>query len=278
MLLDDVPRSSGRHRPDAAPFATDQQQLVDRRSDRDLQDSIIRYLTDTPAQSISGIDCLDEHEQQKARRFSRFLARRYYRDRLHRGFHYSSGLLAASDSAHEIVNTPQFESVLDDCVLGSLTTSEDVGQLAVARLSHLSQESWWKELLQYEFAFFLQLATSEVSDPSPLPIKNTSAIVCHFQIRIPELLSLLKAGHTGSSDLDGETTLLFSRASHGKIYVAEIDEKTAAVYAAVTNTNCAINIAHSCSLPMQEIQRILATLADIGAVVLPAASILESAD
>lgn len=277
MPLDDIPIGAGRPRPGAAPFADNQQQLADRRS-RDLQDSIIRYLTDTPTQSLNDIDYLDEHEVHKARRFSRFLSRRYYRDRLYRGFHYSSGLLAASNSAHEIVNTPEFESILDNCVLGSFTTSRNVGQLAIARLSSLRHETWWQELLQYEFAFFLQLATSEVSNPSSLPIKNTSAIVCHFQIRIPELLSLLKAGHTGSSDLDGEATLLFSRTSHGKIYVAEIDEKTAAIFAAVENTNFATDIAHSCSLPMQEIQRSLATLADIGAVVLPAASILESAD
>ena len=278
MPLDDVPRGSGRPRPDGAPLAN-QQQLA-HRSHRDLQDSIIRYLTDAPAQSINDIGCLDEQQAQKARRFSRFLARRYYRDRLQRGFHYSSGLLAASDSAHEIVNTSEFESILDDCVLGSFTTSRNVGQLATSRLSPLRQETWWKELLQYEFAFFLQLATSEVSDPSSFPVKNTSAIMRHFNARVPELLSLLKTGESAqmrSADLDGETTLLFSRTPHGKIYVAEIDQGTAAVFAALNDTNSAADIANSCSLPMQEIQRIFATLVDIGAVVLPAASVLGSA-
>ena len=102
----------------------------------------------------------------------------------------------------------------------------------------------------------------------------------HFHARVPELLSLLKAGEHAklrSADLDGETTLLFSRTPHGKIYVAEMDQGTAAVFAAFNNTNSATDIANSCSLPMQEIQRIFATLADIGAVVLPAASVLESA-
>lgn len=273
MPLEPVDRGSGRLRPGGADFKENPRVKIESRVDRNLQDEIIRYLTDTQSQSTyKTVEFLKEPEAERAKRFSRFLARRYYRDRLQRGFHYSSALLASSDSASEIVNTPEFESVFDTCVLGSVATSKNVGQLAIARLSPLRLDPWWSELLKYEFAFFLQLATSETAEPGSFPIANVSAALHHFHLRIPELLLLLKSGGAGLADLGGETTLLFSRTVHGKVYVAEIDGRTASVFTALNANSSAADIAGSCGLPTPEFERILAALSDIGAVVLPTAA------
>ena len=134
-------------------------------SDRDLQDRVIRYLTDVNDHSADIADkLLDAADAERAQRFSRYLVRRYYRDRLHRGFRYSRGLVDAARTAEQVVDNLEFASILSTCVLGSLQTARTVAALAVSELMGLRQDVWWQELLQYESALFLQLATSE---PAP---------------------------------------------------------------------------------------------------------------
>jgi hypothetical protein len=240
------------------------------KNDRDLQDDLIRYLSDATLRSIeTANEILDDQELGRAQRFSRFLARRYYRDRLSRGFRYSASLVGKQQSAEQIVDTSDFDSILDRFVLGSLASSIDVGQLAFSRLLSLRNEVWWSELLEYELAFFLQLATSETTPASGLPEKNASAVLRDFHVHIPELLTRLRTG----ADLAGipgiKTTLLFSRSVHGRIYVVELDEKTSTVFQSIDGAQSPEELAAICGASPEDIQRILVTLADIGSIVLP---------
>jgi hypothetical protein len=275
-------RGSGRpHTPAAAkaasagdpvrPGVSEQLETADRFYDRDLQDKVIRYLTDAKLRSgEANKGLLNEDEAERAKRFSHFLARRYYRDRLHRGFRYSAGLISPAQAPEHVVETPAFDSILESCILGSLATSRELGRLSASQLLPLRQEEWWSELLQYELAFFIQLATSEAALPSAVPKRNPSAILRRFQFRIPELLKCLKAGENAIDDLRGEVTLLFSRTNHGRIYVVETDETSTAVFPLINGDNTAEEIAASCAISADETRRILSTFNDIGTVVLPA--------
>ena len=60
-----------------------------RRSDRELQDAVITYLADAALRRGASDLPLAPEQAQRAGRFARFLARRYYRDRLARSFRYS---------------------------------------------------------------------------------------------------------------------------------------------------------------------------------------------
>jgi hypothetical protein len=240
------------------------------KNDRDLQDDVIRYLSDATLRSgETANEILDDQELGRARRFSRFLARRYYRDRLSRGFRYSASLAGKQQSAEQIVDTSDFDSILDHLVLGSLASSIEVGRLAFSRLLSLRNEVWWSELLEYEQAFFLQLATSEPTPARVLPEKNASAVVRDFRLHIPELLMRLRTGADLAGIPGAQTTLLFARTVHGKIYVVELDEKTSTVFQFIDGTRSPEEVAALCGASPEDIQRILATLADIGSVVLP---------
>jgi hypothetical protein len=240
------------------------------KNDRDLQDDVIRYLSDASLRSIETADeILDKQESQRAERFSRFLARRYYRDRLSRGFRYSASLVGKEQSAEHVVDTSDFDSVLDRCVLGSLASSIEVGQLARYHLLGLRSEAWWSELLEYERAFFMQLATSEFVPAGTFPQKNASAVLHEFHVQIPELLTRLRTGGDLAGVPSGEATLLFSRTVHGKIYVVELDERTSGVFQSIDGKKSPEELATLCGASLEEIQRILATLGDIGSVVLP---------
>ena len=238
-------------------------------TDRNLQDQVIRYLADASLRSLEiSPGFLDDHETSRAERFSRFLGRRYYRDRLSRGFRYSDKLVSVKPVT-QVVEEPEFECILGRCVLGSLKTATEVGNLAVSRLSSLRSERWWGELLEYERAFFLQLATSEQTAASELPRKNASVVIREFQVPISELLARLRSGAQVGDNLQGNATLLFSRTAHGKIYVVELDERTSAVFRAIDGTRSQDEIAAFCRGSREEIERVFATLSDIGSVVLP---------
>ena len=105
--------------------------------DRGLQDEVIRYLSDarlraSPQKSLQ----LTADEAEKANRFARFLARRYYRDRLIRSFRYSRQFAAATGrKAEELCDREDFGAFLDQCVLGSVVSARRAGEMAVAYLS-----------------------------------------------------------------------------------------------------------------------------------------------
>src|SRR5215472_3634312 len=222
-------RGSSRPRPGSSQLP----ESPDVSRDRDLQDEVIRYLTDAKLRSgEANTGLLNENEAERAKRFSHFLARRYYKDRLHRGFRYATALISPTEAPELVTESPAFDSILETCTLGSLDTSREVGQLAIARLLPLGQEEWWGDLLDYELAFFIQLATSEAPLPSAVPIRNPSTILHKFQFHIPDLLECLRTGRSLAEDFGGEGALLFSRTHYGKIYIVEADESAIMVFRA----------------------------------------------
>ena|SRR5579864_9128920 len=234
-------------------------------SDRDLQDKVITYLVDATVRRSSAGLPLPPDQAQRAARFARFLARRYYRDRLARSFRYSR---CFGSSPESIVDTPAFDAFLDDCVLGSLRAAESVGDLLVEHFRALPAPGpWWNDLLEYERLFFLQAATSETTIATEFPQPTASARFHTFSWDLPNILPRLKSGEPIGQELRREVTLLFSRTHLGRIYVVEVDEATTAVFHAADGRLSPAQIAASTSLSAAVVQQVLRGLAQVGAVV-----------
>lgn len=252
-----------------APASTGIMKMPKASTDRELQDEIIRYLTDASSQPAA---VLNPSEAEKAQRFSRFLARRYYRDRLHRAFRYSRNVSNDLPArVEDLVDSAEFDSFLSRCMLGSLLSAREVGEMAIARLLEVKAPGpWWPELLQYEFSFFVQLATSEIDTQfkKGFPATAKSTIVREFSWKMPALLALFKSGQVPAEDLRGRTVLLFSRTHHGKIYVVELDATAMKVINAANGEGDVVEIASAASIPEAHAQQILASLGEIGAVTL----------
>ena len=233
-------------------------------SDRDLQDALITYLADATVRRAPAVPLpLSPEQAQRARRFARFLARRYYRDRLARSFRYSRRFGVAAET---LADTPAFSTFLDECVLGSVPSAERVADLAVNHLNRLPAPGpWWSDLLQYERLFFLQAATTENAVPAASPQPSPSARCHRFSWNLPELLLRLKSGVAMSAELRRAVTLLFSRAD-GRIYVVEVDEATAAVFHGASARLSPAQITETTSLPAATVQQSLAALAQVGAL------------
>lgn len=238
-------------------------------SDRAVQDDVIRYLADarvrarkTPGPPIS------EHEASKATQFAHFLARRYYRDRLARSFRYSHHFRRQTRRvAEEVVDRGEFDHFLSDCVMGSLEAAQRVGEIARAHLSSApAPGSWWSELLDYEYAYFLQAATSEHVASGEGLTRGVSAVCQRFAWALPEVLQRLRAGEAIHDDLRREVALLFSRTHAGRIYVVEVEPEVERIFLATNGQRSAEEIAVVAGVPAERTSAILRSLAEIGAV------------
>ena len=242
------------------------------KSDRDLQDDVIRYLADGKARNKSSTELpLSPEQARRAEKFGRFLARRYYRDRLARSFRYSRLFAAViGRSAEEVVDGESFQDFLNECVMGSLEAAQRVGQMALMYLSDVQQPgAWWGELLAYELAFFLQAATAEPQSVTVIPHRARTAQCCTFRWNLPEILTRLKSAQSIADDLKKDVLLLFSRTSGGKIYVVELEGSSELVWRHTDGLRRVDQIASAASLPVQTVQDTLQALSQIGAVVLP---------
>jgi hypothetical protein len=272
-------------------------------SDRELQDQIINYLADArlrahPPASLP----LSGAEAQKASKFARFLARRYYRDRLGRSFRYSRLLEPRiARRAEEIIEGAQFDEFLDACILGSLESARKVGEMTRVHLGAATAPGpWWRDLLQYEYAYFLQTATTEHAPPLVVPRRGVSALSDEFHWNLPEILKRLRAGQEIGTDLQdkdlrgtdlrgedlrekdlggaalrekdlrADVTLLFSLTPHGRVYVVEIDHNVSAVFRAANGMRATEQIAAAAGLPVDYTRQTLHALVELGAIVPPA--------
>ena len=240
-------------------------------SDRDLQDEVIAYLADARLRKQSAAVPLLPDQAHRAEKFARFLARRYYRDRLIRSFRYSR-LFAkqVGRTADEVVDGEKFDSFLNDCVLGSRGAAERVAEMAVAQLSASNAPGpWWNDLLSYEAGFFVQTATAERGTGCAVPCWGVSAVCKQFEWNSPDVIRRIKAGEPVGDELRKKVTLLFSRTHGGRVYAVEIETTVESVFRAADGTRTTDEIAVATSLPRGKVSDIMTSLAEIGAVVVP---------
>jgi hypothetical protein len=241
-------------------------------NDRALQDELIRYLTDAHQRRQGpGALPIAPGQARKATQFSHFLARHYYRDRLTRSFQYSRQFREITGRrAEEVVDFPQFDSFLESCVLGSLAAAEAVGASASAYLADVPHPvPWWNELLEYEYAYLLQTATSDNAQRPKHPTRGTSATLRQFSWGLPEGFAKLREGTISADLCRREVTLLFSRTQSGKIYVLEVEAAVAKVFRAADGSRGINEMAAAAEIPADEVLQVLEALAAIGAVVNP---------
>lgn len=235
-------------------------------SDRELQDALITYLADAKVRHSSSSSLpLSPEQARRAGKFARFLARRYYRDRLARSFRTSR---LFGSGAEALVEAADFDAFLDDCALGSLASAEPVGALAVEYLSRgPAPGPWWSDLLQYERLFFLQAASTENAMAGECPQPGPSARCHTFSWLLPELRRRLHAGEAVGGELRRQVTLLFSRTREGRIYVVEPDQAAAAVFQAADGRRSREQISAATSLSAAAVRQAIAALVQVGACV-----------
>jgi hypothetical protein len=241
-------------------------------NDRAVQDKIIRYLADATARAAVATDIpIENGEKPKTERFARFLARRYYRDRLARSFRYSRGFRTSTGRvAEQVIDAPDFGEFLLECVLGSLPGAERVAEMARHHLMGAAAPGpWWSELIEYECAYFLQAATSQREESQGLPAPGLSGICRRFGWGLPEMVRALRTGQPVNDSFRRECILLFSRTHAGRIYVVEGEPQIEKVFRATDGHRTPAEIAAFANLSLAQVHANLSSLAAIGAVQFP---------
>jgi hypothetical protein len=214
--------------------------------------------------------------------------RDFYRQQLSLAFQHSRPFYEPIGTvAEEVVDTPAFAAVLAECAPGSLEAARRMGEMVVVLLSrvptialprqqqiqhspgseHGGPGPWWRDLLNYERACFLQLATTAVAAPANRPRRGVSTLCMTFAWQVPALIERLKQGAAVTEDLHQPLTLLFARQSEGKLCVVEVGPNVEKVFRATNGLRTAEQIASVAGVSLEQTAQQLEALSSIGAVV-----------
>ncbi|MGH9580325.1 MAG: hypothetical protein ACRD2R_04970 [Terriglobales bacterium] len=234
------------------------------------RDDLLRFLCDARLRANPPQDFLLEPE--KARRMARFLARRYYRGCFNRSFRFTQGFAAQTGRvAADVLSGSQFEQFVEESVLGSFDSARRVGVMAVVHLDAAQHPGpWWRDLVEYECACFLQEATSEQVARIRRHRRAASAVCRTFAWWLPGVLEHLRAGRPASGDLRRECTLLFSRSAGGRPVVVELERDAASVFRSTNGYRTPEQIASAAAVPLDQAAGVLEQLVEVGAIKPPA--------
>lgn len=210
--------------------------------------------------------------------------RDFYRRQLAVAFRYSREFYEPLGTvAEQIADTPGLDSILQECPPGSLEAARRIGETAVVLLTRvptiplLPSEAcgdvagvrpWWRDLLNYERACFLQLATTAEGPPANRPRRGVSALCMNFGWRVPAVVQRIMGAEAVTEELRQPVTLLFARQSDGTPCVVEVGPNVERVFRATNGLKTPEQIAAAAGLSLEETAGHLEALAGIGAVVL----------
>jgi hypothetical protein len=196
-------------------------------------------------------------------------AREFYRECMIRSFRHT-GLFDGQVGrvAVDVMETPQFEAVLRECRVGSLDAARRIGDMVAVHLDGAPNQPgpWWRELCNYERSYFMQVATTQQGPSANRPRRGVSALCAAFKWSLPELVKRLESGDAIGEDLHRGVTLLFARGHDGNVRVVEVGAAVERVFRATNGLRTVEQIASVAEIELGEVGKILAAMAEIGAV------------
>jgi hypothetical protein len=203
--------------------------------------------------------------------------RDFYREQLSVAFQHSRPFYESMGTVpEEIVDTTAFDGILRECAPGSLEAARRLGEMAVVLLSRTPTTAgawpgapgpWWRDLLSYERACFLQLATTDKGPPTNRPRRGVSALCMNFEWQVPALIEHLTRGEPLTTNLRRPLTLLFARLPDGTPRVVEVGSTVEKVFRATNGLRTEEQIAVTADVSQEETARQLRALSSVGAVV-----------
>ena len=202
----------------------------------------------------------------------------FYRRQLAWAFRHSRPFYEPLGTVSEqVADSDGFAAIVAECAPGSLEAARRIGEMAAVLLGRAptltgaTPGEWWHELLQYERACFLQMATTVETPPANRPRRGLSALGITFAWQVPAVIKLLERGAPVPDELHRPITLLFSRRASGEACVVEVGDSVERVFRATNGLRTEAQIAAAAGVDAEQAAAILESLTGIGAVV-PAAS------
>jgi hypothetical protein len=274
-------------------------------SDRALQDALIRLLADAPfreavAAATAGVElaglapehlaALRSAQPERVRRFARFLARRYYFERIAHFHRYSHALARWTHRwPHEVLRSSGFEALLPTVVLGSRETAVEVAALLEAHLAAApGAPPYAADLVRYENAQLVAESgprtwRSGASSPSltsaSILTVNPRTTILELEWDLPQLLPRLRAfgaaAHVPTTPPEGvrrPVTLLVARSPRGRVTVLHAAPRLLAFLHALDGARPIALAARHAGLPADEALPLAVQLHALGALELLASA------
>lgn len=246
-------------------------------SDRDIQDQVIRALADAPYRRSSAWEDRDLAPRDRVERFARFLARRFYYNRVVRFFRYSRALgKVLGRGPEEAVRSEGFDALLPEAQLGSSETAGRVAGLVRGWMRgspDARRVPYLEDLLRYEEAMMIGEAGPMATDPgrdgprdAELWIAATARLL-DLGFDLPAVLPAILGGWTEPPTADRHpTTLLIARSSRGRVTAARATPDAVAVIEAARDPSSEAELAGRTGLDPGRLSRALRELVEVGAV------------
>lgn len=249
------------------------------RTDRALQDEVIRALADAPYRASPEWRRLALADPDRVERYARFLARHFYHERIVQFFKYSRAVARITGRRPEaVLKGPQFDALLPGAVLGSRETARAVAQLVVEHVGGAGAAiPFLADLLRYEEAMMVAEAGPRVwrddettgagSGERDRPEKVEGTVLLKLSYDLPAVLPKLLLPWTElPRAAERPITLLVARSPHGRVAVAKSDESVAAVVHLADGTRTLEELAAGAGVEVGALTETLQGLVELGAV------------
>lgn len=190
-------------------------------SDRALQDDIIRALADPSYRRSAEWGDRELADPARVERFARFVARRYYHERVLHFFKYSRALARVIGRVpEEALRTVRFEQLLPELTLGDRASAARVADLVVAHVGAADGAvPYLTDLLRYERAMMVAEAGPRAPDHDGdlLPDESFALELDHD---LPAVLPAILRPFDAVPDAPARPCrLVIARSPHGRVTV-----------------------------------------------------------
>lgn len=195
-------------------------------TDRALQDDLIRALADPAYRRSAEWRARELADPARIERFARFLARRYYHERVLHFFKYSRALAGVIGRDPEgALRSAAFDDVLPELTLGDRASAARVADLVVAHVGAADGVvPYLGDLLRYERAMMVAEAGPRTDDGAE------ESFALELEHDLPEILPALLRPFDAAPDAPlRPCRLVIARSPHGRVtvMVAEDDALSA---------------------------------------------------
>lgn len=255
--------------------------------DRGVQDLVIRALADGSFRTSEEWLAQGLADPEKVRRFSRFLARHFYYDRIVHFFKYSRALAQVTGRNPEaVLTTPAFAALFESMALGSHRSAHSVSELVVEYVTggqSPARVPYLRDLLVYEQAMMVAEAGPRTwRDPEGQGLANP-AVGSQERTAVFE-----KVEHTKLLSLDHDITtilqpllrqwtvppsaplapvrLVVARSPHGRVIVAHSNAAIEALLQLADGQRTLAELARDSGLSNAQLRDVLDGLVELGAL------------
>ncbi|HEV2751951.1 MAG TPA: hypothetical protein VGV12_15625 [Gemmatimonadales bacterium] len=255
--------------------------MIPPRTDRAVQDEVIRALADAPYRRSPQWQRLALADPDRVERYARFLARHFYHERIVQFFKYSRALARITGRRPEaVLKRAEFDALLPTAVLGSRETARAVARLVVDYVGAAGAARtgipFLGDLLRYEEAMMVVEAGPRVwrdddrgarSGERDLPERVDGTVLLELAYDLPVVLPKLLQPWTELPEApERPVKLLVARSPHGRVAVARSDGSVAAVVGLADGTRTLEELASGAGMDVGALKETLQGLVDLGAV------------